>query len=44
MVVLVAVAIGYAFYFALRWVAGEADRRNSGAAMRATEHSGEPIS
>ena len=33
LVVLVAVAVGYAFYYALRWVAAEADRRDS--ALRA---------
>ncbi|MDP9437779.1 MAG: hypothetical protein M3P49_03395 [Actinomycetota bacterium] len=44
LVVLVALAIGYAFYLALRWVADEVDRRNSGAAMRSTEHPGKPIS
>ena len=44
LVVLVSVAVGYAFYLGLRWVADEADRQGSGAVMRATEHSGEPIS
>ena len=40
MVVLVAVAIGYAFYLGLRWVADEAGRRGSGEVMRVPEHSG----
>ena len=34
LVVLVSVAVGYAFYFGLRWVAGEAERRGSGAVLR----------
>lgn len=34
LVVLVSVAVGYAFYYALQWVAVEADRRDSGAASR----------
>ena len=37
LVVLVAVVTGYAFYYALQWVAAEADRRGSGAVLRATE-------
>lgn len=33
LVILVSVAVGYAFYSALQWVAAEADRRGSGAAL-----------
>ena len=35
LVVLVAVAVGYAFYYALRWIATEADRRDSSSMLRA---------
>ena len=33
LVILVSVAVGYAFYSALQWVAAEADRRGSGAEL-----------
>lgn len=35
LVTLVSVAVGYAFYSALQWVAAEADRRSSGTVLRA---------
>ena len=34
LVVLVAAAVGYAFYYALQWAATEAERRGSGTVLR----------